>query len=266
MQRKKWRQELHYDRVGLHAVKHARLPRLYVDAALEPQAKLVLPEDTAHHAARVLRLREGESALLFDGRGGEYEARLSMPGRGRVTAEIGAWRDVERESPLAVTLVQAISSGEKMDFTIQKAVELGVVSIRPVLSIKSVVRLSAEREAKKLAHWKRVAIAACEQCGRNRLPEVRDAMSVESYCRTPGPASLRLLLSPEADSGLRSIQDRMEGAVTLAVGPEAGFSAAEEQLLAGAGFVPVRLGRRILRTETAALAALAALSALAGDF
>jgi 16S rRNA (uracil1498-N3)-methyltransferase len=247
-------------------VKEARVPRLYVDAALAPQTRLELPEDAAHHAARVLRLREGELALLFDGRGGEYEARLSMPGRGRVVAEIGAWHDVERESALAVTLVQAVSSGEKMDFTIQKAVELGVAAIQPVLSAKSVVRLSAEREAKKLVHWKRIAIAACEQCGRNRVPDVREAMSVEAYCRTAGPAPLRLLLSPEADSGLNSVRDRMDDAITLAVGPEAGFSAGEEQLLGRTGFVPVRLGQRILRTETAALAALAALNALAGDY
>jgi 16S rRNA (uracil1498-N3)-methyltransferase len=246
--------------------RQGRVPRLYVDAELRPQARLVLPEDAAHHAARVLRLREGEPVLLFDGRGGEHEAQLSMPGRGQVVAEIGAWRDVERESPLAVTLVQALSSGEKMDFTIQKAIELGVAAIQPVLSEKSVVRLSAEREAKKLAHWKRVAIAACEQCGRNRLPEVRDAMSLDDYCRTPGQASLRLLLSPGGHSGLKDLQNRIERTVTLAVGPEAGFSAAEEQMLAHAGFVPVRLGRRVLRTETAALAALAALNALAGDF
>lgn len=252
--------------MGLHTVKEARVPRLYVNAPLEPQARLELPDGAAHHAARVLRLREGDLALLFDGRGGEYEARLSMPGRGRVVAEIGAWHDVERESALAVTLVQAVSSGEKMDFTIQKAVELGVAAIQPVLSVKSVVRLSAEREAKKLMHWKRVAISACEQCGRNRLPEVREALSVEAYCRTPGPASLRLLLSPAANRGLKSARDRIKEAVTLAVGPEAGFSAGEEQLLEGAGFVPVRLGQRILRTETAALAALAALNALAGDY
>ena len=266
MQREKRRQDLHIDRVGLHAVKGTRVPRLYVDATLGPQQRLVLPGDAAHHAARVLRLRAGESVMLFDGRGGEYEARLSMPGRGQVLAETGPWCDVERESPLAVTLVQAVSSGEKMDFTIQKAVELGVAAIQPILSVKSVVRLSAEREARKLAHWRRVVIAACEQCGRNRLPEVRDAVSVATYCRASGPASLRLLLSPEAKAGLQSVQDRMGGAVTLAVGPEAGFSPDEERELARAGFVPVHLGHRILRTETAALAALAALNALAGDF
>ena len=246
--------------------RQARVPRLFVDAELHPDFKLALPEDAAHHAVSVLRLRDGDAVVLFDGRGGEYAARLSLRGRGQVAAHSGQRRDPERESPLQVTLVQAVSSSEKMDFTIQKAVELGVAAIQPVLSEKSVVRLSAEREEKKLARWRRVAIAACEQCGRNRLPELREAMSVEAYCRSPGPASLRLLLSPAGAPGLRDLQGRIERAVTLAVGPEAGFSDAEERLLERAGFVAVRLGPRVLRTETAALAALAALNAIAGDF
>lgn len=241
--------------------RQGRVPRLFVDAELSPQARLVLPEDTAHHAARVLRLREGELALLFDGRGGEYEAHLSMPGRGQVVAEIGERRDVERESPLAVTLLQAVSSGEKMDFTIQKAVELGVAAIQPVLTMKSVVRLSAEREAKKLAHWKRVAIAACEQCGRNRIPDIGEPLPLQRY-RAPAESS-KILLSP---SGAGKLAGLAKSPLILAVGPEAGFSAEEELLLQRAGFVPVRLGPRILRTETAALAALAALNAIAGDF
>ena len=252
------------DRQGLG--RQSRTPRLYVETELGPQAALELPENAAHHAARVLRLREGDLVLLFDGRGGEYEAILSMPGRGRVLAAIGPRRDVERESPLAVTLVQAVSSGEKMDFTIQKAIELGVAAIQPVLTAKSVVRLSAEREAKKLAHWKRVAIAACEQCGRNRVPEVRNAMPVDSYCSAPDEASLRLLLAPDGKTGLRELQQRIDRSVVIAAGPEAGFSDEEERWFERAGFVPVRLGRRVLRTETAALAALAALNALAGDF
>ena len=244
----------------------SRTPRLFVDAELRSQASVELPEAATHHAARVLRLRDGDAVVLFDGRGGEYAAQLSMPGRGRVLADTGERREIERESPLEVTLVQAVSSSDKMDFTIQKAVELGVAAIQPVRAAKSVVRLSGEREAKKLAHWRRIAIAACEQCGRNRLPEVREAMSVEAYGRTPGPASLRLLLSPEGKSGLKNMKQKIERTITLAAGPEAGFSAEEEQLLQRAGFIPVRLGPRILRTETAALAALAALNALAGDY
>jgi 16S rRNA (uracil1498-N3)-methyltransferase len=162
--------------------------------------------------------------------------------------------------------VQAISSSDKMDLTIQKAVELGVTAIQPVFSAKSLVRLSGEREAKKLAHWRRIVIAACEQCGRNRLPEVREAMSVEACSRTSGEAALRLLLSPDGKAGLRAITVKTSQAIALAAGPEAGFSDGEERVLQRAGFVPIRLGPRILRTETAALAALAALNALAGDF
>ncbi|MEW6689790.1 MAG: 16S rRNA (uracil(1498)-N(3))-methyltransferase [Pseudomonadota bacterium] len=243
-----------------------RMPRLYVEAKLQQGAGLALPPEAAHHAARVLRLREGDAVLLFDGRGGEYGARLRMPGRGQVIAEIDARRETERESPLAVTLAQGVSSGEKMDFTIQKAVELGVAAVQPLLAEKSVVRLSGERAAKRLAHWRRVAIAACEQCGRNRLPEIREPKSPGVYCRTADALSMRILLSPEGD---RSLRDRMPGPgqkVILAVGPEAGFSSEEEALLVAAGFAKVRLGPRVLRTETAALAALAALNALAGDF
>jgi 16S rRNA (uracil1498-N3)-methyltransferase len=243
-----------------------RVPRLFVEAELRPHATFALPEDAAHHAARVLRLQDGDAAILFDGRGGEYEARLSLPRRGQVLAETGARHDIERESSLVVTLVQAVSSSEKMDFTIQKAVELGIAAIQPLLSAKSVVRLSAEREEKKLSRWRRVAIAACEQCGRNRVPVLREAMSVADYSVRPRDASLHLLLSPEGKTGLSGLKQRIGPAVTIAAGPEAGFSGEEEQLLQRAGFLPVRLGQRILRTETAALAALAALNALAGDY
>ena len=243
-----------------------RVHRLFVDAELGPRLNVELPEAAAHHAARVLRLTDGDAVVLFDGRGGEYEARLVIPGRGRVSAETGARRDPERESPLQVTLVQAISSSDKMDFTVQKAVELGVAVIQPVFSARSLVRLSGEREAKKLAHWRRIVIAACEQCGRNRLPEVREATSVEACSRMPGQAALCLLLSPEAKAGLKSIKPKVGQGVSLAAGPEAGFSDEEEKILQRAGFVPLRLGPRILRTETAALAALAGLNVLAGDY
>jgi 16S rRNA (uracil1498-N3)-methyltransferase len=243
-----------------------RVHRLFVDAELGPQLTVELPEAAAHHAARVLRLADGDTVVLFDGRGGEYGARLVIPGRGRVSAETGERRDTERESPLRVTLVQAISSSDRMDLTIQKAVELGVAAIQPVFSAKSLVRLSGEREAKKLAHWRRIVVAACEQCGRNLLPEVREAMTVEACSRLPSEAALRLLLSPEGNAGLKTIKPGAGQAVVLAAGPEAGFSYEEEEVLQRAGYTPLRLGPRILRTETAALAALAALNALAGDY
>jgi 16S rRNA (uracil1498-N3)-methyltransferase len=243
-----------------------RLHRLFVDAELGPQSTFELPEAAAHHAARVLRLADGDTVVLFDGRGGEYEARLVILERGRVSAETGERSDRECESPLHITLVQAISSSDKMDLTIQKAVELGVAAIQPVFSAKSLVRLSGEREAKKLAHWRRIVIAACEQCGRNRLPEVREAMTVEACSRSASETALRLLLSPEGNAGLKAVKPKAGQAIVLAAGPEAGFSDSEAQVLQRAGFVPLRLGPRILRTETAALAALAALNALAGDF
>lgn len=238
----------------------ARIPRLHVDAELQPHSKLSLPDAAAHHAARVLRLREGDRVVLFDGRGGEYEARLAMPGRGQVLAETGARSDPARESPLEITLLQAVSSSDKMDFTIQKAVELGVAAIQPVFSEKSVVRLSGEREAKKLLHWRRIAIAACEQCGRNRIPEIREPVALERYA---APAGVKLLLSP---SGTGKLAEFATAPLVLACGPEAGFSDAEEARLLRAGFHAVRMGPRTLRTETAALAALAALNALAGEF
>jgi 16S rRNA (uracil1498-N3)-methyltransferase len=245
--------------------KPARTPRLHVEEALQAGARLALAPRAAHHATDVLRLRAGEAVILFDGHGGEYEARILVAARERVEAEVGARREVERESPLRVTLVQAVSTGERMDLTVQKAVELGVAAIQPVLTEKTVVRLDAARAAAKAQHWRRIVIAACEQCGRNRLPDVLPVTPLTDYCRSSPPGT-RLLLSPGADRGLRAASARLEGEVVVAAGPEAGFSADEEALLVAAGFEPVRLGPRVLRTETAALAALAALNALAGDY
>ncbi len=245
--------------------KPARIARFHAAEMLRAGAMTVLPEDAAHHAVHVLRLRTGEEVTLFDGRGGEYAGRVAAIERLRVSVDVLAHRALERESPLAVTLVQGVSSSEKMDFTVQKATELGVATLQPVIAARSTGRIAGERAAHKRAHWQRVAIAACEQCGRNRVPEVLPPVPLAEFCRTAGPAH-GLLLSPDARLGLREAAARLEGAVQLAAGPEAGFSAAEEALLAQAGFVPVRLGPRVLRTETAALAALAALNALAGDF
>jgi 16S rRNA (uracil1498-N3)-methyltransferase len=249
----------------MHA-KPAHVPRFFVDAELRSGARLALPEEAAHHAGCVLRLAPGDTATLFDGRGGEHAATIAEIRRGEVWVEIGERRDVDVESPLAVTLVQGISSNERMDTTVQKTVELGVAAIQPVLTEKSVVRLAAERVPAKVAHWRRIAIAACEQCGRNRIPEVRAAVALADYCARPESASLRLLLSAQAVSRMRDAVARAGKSVAVAAGPEAGFSAAEEAMLVAAGFEPVRLGPRVLRTETAAPAALAALNALAGDF
>jgi 16S rRNA (uracil1498-N3)-methyltransferase len=240
--------------------RQGRVHRLFVETELQADAGIELPEAVAHHAVRVLRLRDGDRVALFDGRGGEYEAQLSIAARGEVTAHTGKRSDVERESPLRVVLVQGVSSGDKMDFTVQKAVELGVAAIHPVLTERAVVRLNDERGEKKLAHWRRIAIAACEQCGRNRVPEIALPVALERYRAADGA---KVLLSPAAAKRLSALAT---GPLTLAAGPEAGFSEAEERRLQRAGFVPASLGPRTLRTETAALAALAALNALAGDF
>jgi 16S rRNA (uracil1498-N3)-methyltransferase len=240
-----------------------RAPRLFVDADLAAGERVVLPDEVAHHAVTVLRLRQDEPVVLFNGRGGEYEARLHIAGRS-AQAELGQHRALERESPLAITLVQGISSADRMDFTVQKAVELGVAAIHPVLTSRSVVRLSGDRGEKKLTHWQRIVVAACEQSGRNRIPQVVPPCPLPDYCGRPGDG-LKLLLSPAAPARL---VDAARGvtSLSLAVGPEAGFSDEEEGLLERAGYLPVRLGPRTLRTETAGLAALAALNALAGDF
>ncbi len=238
------------------------MPRFYVDSPLRAGAPCELPEETAHHAVNVLRVRAGDEVVLFDGRGGEYAARVSSVQKKRVLAEVLEHRAVERESPLHVVLVQGVSSGERMEFTIRKAVELGVAEIRPVLSATSVARPKGDRAASRQAHWQRIAVSACEQCGRNTIPPVRELGAVPGGPFEPDPT--KLLLSPRGETRLSGI--RGGNRFVLAAGPEAGFTPEEEQAFAKAGFQPVRLGPRILRTETAALAALAALSALRGDF
>lgn len=237
------------------------IARFHVAAQLRPDVQLDLSEEAAHHAVRVLRLRAGDGVTLFDGTGGEYDAKIDAIARSNVRVAVGARHERERESPLAITLVQGVANADRMDFIIQKAVELGVAAIQPVQTAKSVVRLSKERGAAKLEHWRRVVIAACEQCGRNRIPAVHAPIALSQYSAPESSACV--LLSPRATKDLKDLaQERM----TLAIGPEAGFDSAEEDLLAQKRFVAARLGPRILRTETAALAALAALNALRGDF
>lgn len=238
-------------------------PRLYLETRLAA-GELELPEAQAHHAAHVLRLREGEELLLFDGNGGEWQAKILAVGKRSVRVAVGAHAAVERENRLHTTLLQGLSSADRMDYTVQKAVELGVAAIQPAACEKSVVRLSAERAASRQAHWRRVAIAACEQCGRNRVPEIHAPLRLADY-RLPSGAK-GAVLAPDASAGLAAVMAGGIAAVVLAVGPEAGFSEAEERGLVAAGFQPVKLGTRILRTETAGPMALAVLNSLAGEF
>jgi 16S rRNA (uracil1498-N3)-methyltransferase len=238
------------------------MPRFYVDTALRPGMSCALPEDSAHHAVNVLRVRTGDDITLFNGRGGEYAGRVAAIERRKLLVDVLAHHDIERESPLRLVLVQGVSAGERMDFTVKKSVELGVAEIRPVLAASSLARPRGERAASRLEHWRKIAIAACEQCGRNRIPLVHPLIDAADY-RDETPAT-KILLSPRAELAFSKL--KFDAAVTLAAGPEAGFNAEEETAFLDAGFVPAKLGPRVLRTETAALAALAALSALRGDF
>jgi len=239
-------------------------PRFYCREALSPGAHVELPEPVARHAVRVLRLPPGAPMVLFDGRGGEYPAHIERIERDRVYAELAEWQDIERESRLNITLVQALQAGDKMDFTIQKAVELGVRDIVPVESRRSVLRLAGERAGKRVAHWQGVVASACEQCGRNQVPLVAPLEKLENWLARPSNGCLRLMLAPDADQTLASIPPAE--AIQLLIGAEGGLDPQEVIAATQAGFRAVRMGPRILRTETAGLAALAALQALWGDF
>lgn len=241
------------------------LPRFYCREALAPGAHIELPEPVARHAVRVLRLPPGAPIVLFDGRGGEYQARIERIERERVVAALGAWEQRERESPLEITLVQALQAGEKMDFTIQKAVELGVTAIVPVESRRSVTRLSGDRAARRVAHWQGVAAGACEQSGRNQVPPVTAVERLDAWLARAVPDDTRrLMLAPGASQALTDLAPTHR--VQLLIGAEGGLDPQELVAAEQVGFQAVRLGPRILRTETAGLAALAAVQTLWGDF
>jgi 16S rRNA (uracil1498-N3)-methyltransferase len=243
-----------------------RVPRFYVDAPLQLGGSCVLPEESAHHAVHVMRLRAGDALTLFNGQGGEYPGRIASVQKLRVAADVLEHHPIERESPLHITLVQGISAGDRMDFTLRKAVELGVADIQPLVTTRSVARPKGDRAEGRREHWQKVVIAACEQCGRNRIPTVQPLMEASAYRRPAGDTALKLLLSPRSDLAFSKACGSPETTFVLAAGPEAGFSAEEEAAFVYSGFVPATLGPRILRTETAALAALAALNGLRGDF
>jgi len=240
----------------------AMTPRFYFPGVLPRAGEVVLPPASAHHALKVLRLGSGDSVVLFDGSGGELNAWLDVRAR-QAVAVGGKWQEVSREPPLDIILVQALASGDKMDWVIQKAVELGASGIVPVQAARSVLRLAGERADKKLEHWRQVVIAACEQCGRNRLPFVAPVQSLGAWLAQAQNAA-RLVLVPGGER-LSAVQP-VPPSIHLLVGPEGGWSDEELSLCLRAGSREVGLGPRVLRTETAGLAALAALQAKAGDF
>lgn len=244
-----------------------RPPRQWVPDAT-PHARVVVDGAASHHLVTVLRLREGDPVEAFDGVGSRYDARLERADPRAAILALAARRDSPAEPSLALTLVQGLPSADKMDWVIEKAVELGVVAIVPVQTRRSVVRLDGDRAARRLAHWQRLAVAACTQCGRDRLPRIAPVQSWESACAVAGREGPGLLLEPGAGTRVAAAAAavRSAGAATLCVGPEAGWSDEERAIAAAAGLTPVSLGPRVLRTETAGLAAVAVLQALAGDY
>ena len=243
-----------------------RLTRVHVEGPLVSGKRLRLEGNAAGHITRVLRLRVGAALVLFDGSGGEYEASIDKAHGGEVIVAIGARADTERESALTLTLAQGVSRGERMDLVVQKATELGVSHLVPVLTERSVVRLTAQQSDRKVNHWRAIVIAACEQCGRNRPPSLAAPVALKDFlARNAGAsAGTRLLLSPSGAATLKDVP-RPGGGVTVLIGPEGGLTDEEEQAAVAAGFTALRLGPRVLRTETAALAALALLQRQFGD-
>ena len=238
------------------------MPRFYCPAPLQTGLALSLPPGAARHV-QVLRMQPGDVITLFNGEGGEFDATVTRMGRSDVEVEVGAHHPVEREAPCMVHLLAGITANERMDWLVEKATELGAVSITPVMAERSVLKLKGERADKKLAHWQGVAVAAAEQCGRNRVTRIDNACTLAQWlAQHPASAGSGVRLVLSLSEGTRPLAEAVQGQmnVTLLSGPEGGLSPAEEALALSAGFVPVTLGPRVLRAETAPLAVLAALA------
>jgi 16S rRNA (uracil1498-N3)-methyltransferase len=253
------------------------MTRLFFAGPLAADTTIQLDNDASHHALRVLRLERGDLIELFNGDGLRYPATLLDTDARAASVQIGSPVEACTDSPLRLKLAQALPSGDKMDWVVEKAIELGVHSIQPLLSSRSILRLDASRTEKRLAHWRRIAIAACMQCGRDRVPEISAPVDLSRWLidrrrvaqQQADLSSADFMLSPRGSTLLREIVNPSsltpQSAICLLVGPEAGLSEQEESLAIECGWIPVRLGPRILRTETAGLAALAALQARFGD-
>ena len=229
------------------------LPRAY-EAGSDSSPEIQLDGEAAHHVARVLRSRKGEHVVLFDGNGGEHHAALVEVAKGRVTARLESFDPVDRESPLRITLLLGLSRGERMDFALQKTTELGVTEIAPIVTARSVVRLDLERAQRRAAHWRQVIVSACEQSGRTRIPLLHPPLALSERLQATPLAPLRLALDPRGAPP--ATDTSAETGVAMAVGPEGGFEQSELEQLTQHGFDRIRLGPRVLRTETAAAAAV----------
>ena len=242
-----------------------RLTRVHIPQPLAPGALITLPETAAAHLTRVLRLGVGDACVAFNGDGHDYAAVLESIGKREVRLRVGEATPVERESPLRITLLQGVAKGEKMDLILQKATELGVQAIVPVWSQRSDVKLDGERAAKRLEHWRGVVAAGCEQSGRAVVPTVAAAVTLQAALASLEAHAARLMLDPVGEDSSRSLTLSSNDSVCIAVGPEGGWSPLDRDQLQAAGFTGLRLGPRVLRTETAGLAAIAALQARFGD-
>ncbi len=242
-----------------------RTPRVFHSSPLKGKERVALDPGAAKHLLTVLRLKPGAPLILFDGSGFEFEAVIEEAGKKDVHVKLGNTHGPAVESPLQVTLAQGISRGERMDYTVQKAVELGITAIVPVFTERSVVKLDRDGGAKKREHWQGVAIGACEQSGRVRVPEVQAPLPLANFLADPPQAGLKLLLDPFGGSTANELPRPSDGRVLLLVGPEGGLSENERNLAARVGFLGLKLGPRILRTETAALVALSLLQSQWGD-
>ncbi len=242
-----------------------RLIRVHVEEPLARGARVAMRGPAAAHVRRVLRLEAGDAVTLFNGDGADYPSRISALSRNAVEIEVLGTAPARAESPLTLALVQGIARGERMDLVVQKATELGVAAIQPVATARSVVKLDVENRARKAAHWRGIAVAACEQCGRAKLPVLAEPRTLASWLQQPAAArALRFQLAPDAPTSLAQAAAGARS-VELLVGPEGGLEPAERVAAESAGYRACRLGPRILRSETAALAALAILQAVAGD-
>jgi 16S rRNA (uracil1498-N3)-methyltransferase len=241
-----------------------RLTRVFIDADLQTGQRLTVEGNAGNHIVRVLRLRVGDTLTLFTGRGGEYGARIEEMHRDTVQVSVLEHRDDERESPFHLTLAQGISRGERMDWVVQKATELGVSRIAPLFTERSMVRLDEKQAARKVQHWRAIAIAACEQSGRNRVPEIETPTSLYEMLEQRTASGAALILSPGAALRIADVP-ATEGGATVLIGPEGGLAEVEQETALRSGFTPVRLGPRVLRTETAAVCALTLLQQKFGD-
>lgn len=240
------------------------MPRFYVDFALSPDSVVELPDDVVRHL-NVLRVKNTEEIVLFNGNGKSYPALPEVLEKRRASVRILREEATDNESPLNITLVQAVSAAERMDFTLQKSVELGVTEIRPVISERCVVRLSGERAEKRVARWQEIVVSACEQSGRNIVPKVLPVTTYAQALQQLPQETTKLLMSLNRAQKLGDVQPQ-SGKVVFMVGPEGGWTEKEEQQAFDADFQSVTLGKRVLRTETASLAAIAAMQTLWGDF